>query len=159
MSTEIRSPEIDARRTDCWLASVVMVFAFGALWFSKGMSVMGSIFPRSVAIMMLIFSIALLVRALVAHPRLPAAERGNTGRRLGLVAVLLVWGLSLRWLGFIASSLLCAGALVWLAHYHAWTSRRVLAYALVLIAIIAFFYALFAVLLNVPLPVGDLWRS
>lgn len=159
MSIETHSPRIDARRTDRCLASAMIVFALGALWFSKDMSTMGSIFPRSVAIVVLIFSAALLVRAFVSRPTLPVAEPGSVGRRLGLVAVLLVWGLSLRWLGFIASSLLCAGALVWLAHYHAWTLKRVAAYALVLIAIIAFFYTLFAIVLNVPLPVGDLWRT
>ncbi|SDM09038.1 Tripartite tricarboxylate transporter TctB family protein [Modicisalibacter muralis] len=159
MSTEMHSPRIDARRSDRCLASIMIAFALGALWFSKDMSIMGSIFPRAVAIMVLIFSVALLVRAFVSRPTLPVAEPGSVGRRLGLIAVLLVWGLSLRWLGFIASSLLCAGALVWLAHYHAWTLKRVMAYALVLIAIIAFFYTLFAVVLNVPLPVGDLWRA
>lgn len=158
MSTEVHSPQVDARRVDRWLASLMIVFALGALWFSQGMSIMGSVFPRAIALTMLIFSTALLVRAFVARPQLPVAEPGNTPRRLGLVAVLLVWGLSLRWLGFIASSLICAGALVWLAHYHVWTLKRVLAYALVLIAIIAFFYVLFAVVLNVPLPIGNFWR-
>lgn len=159
MSTEMHSPRVDARRSDRCLASVMIAIAFGALWFSRDMSIMASVFPRSIATVVLIFSVALLVRAFVSRPTLPVAEPGSVGRRLGLIAVLLVWGLSLRWLGFIASSLLCAGALVWLAHYHAWTLRRVVAYALVLMAIIAFFYVLFAVVLNVPLPVGDLWRA
>lgn len=159
MSTEMHAPRIDARRSDRCLASIMIAFALGALWFSKDMSTMGSIFPRSVAIVVLVFSVALLLRAFLSRPQRPAAEPGSVGRRLGLVAVLLVWGLSLRWLGFIASSLLCAGALVVLAHYHAWTLKRIVAYVLVLIAIIAFFYSLFAIVLNVPLPVGDLWRA
>ena len=46
-----------------------------------------------------------------------------------------------------------------LSHYHAWTPKRIAGYALVLLLIIGLFYGLFAILLNVPLPVGLLWRA
>nr|WP_297457609.1 tripartite tricarboxylate transporter TctB family protein [uncultured Halomonas sp.] len=159
MSTDMQAPRVDARRADRCLAAIMIVVALGALWFSRDMSIMASVFPRAVSIVVLVFSTALLVRAFVSRPQRPVAEPGSVGRRLGLIAVLLLWGLSLKWLGFIASSLLSSAALVLLAHYHTWTVKRVVAYALVLAAIIGFFYGLFAIVLNVPLPIGQVWRT
>lgn len=159
MSTEMKSSQVDARRSDRILASIMIVIALGALWFSRDISIMGSVFPRTIATLILIFSVALLVRAFITRPRAPAAEPGSVGRRLGLIGVLLLWSFSLKWLGFIVASVLAASALALLAHYHGWTLKRAIAYGLVLAGIIAFFYTLFAILLNVPLPVGLLWRG
>lgn len=159
MSTELGSPQIDARRSDRGLALVTIVISAGALWFSRDMSIMASVFPRTIATLVLVFSIALLVRSIVARPTRVRPEPGSVGRRLGLIGVLLLWSLSLKWLGFIVASTLAAAALAFLAHYHGWTFKRAAAYVLVLGMIIAFFYTLFAILLNVPLPVGLLWRG
>ncbi|SHE44222.1 Tripartite tricarboxylate transporter TctB family protein [Modicisalibacter ilicicola DSM 19980] len=159
MSTELNAPRVDARRSDRVLASIMIVIALGALWFSRDMSIMASIFPRTIATLLLIFSVALLVRAFIARPQMPKPQPGSVGRRLGLVGVMLAWSFSLKWLGFIAASTLAAVALSLLAHYHGWTFKRAMAYGLVLAGIIAFFYTLFAILLNVPLPVGLLWRD
>lgn len=159
MKTEMPPPRVDVRRSDRILASIMIVIACAALWFSRDMSIMGSVFPRTVATLVLVFSSVLLVRSFVVRPRAPAAEPGSVGRRLGLIVVLLLWSLSLKWLGFIAASVLSATALVLLAHYHAWTLKRAAGYGAVLALIIAFFYTLFAILLNVPLPVGLFWRG
>ncbi len=159
MSTDLGSPRIDARRADRGLSLIMILISAGALWFSRDMSIMASVFPRTIATLVLFFSIVLLVRSIVARPTRVRPEPGSVWRRLGLVGVLLAWSLSLKWLGFIVASTLAAAALAVLAHYHGWTLKRVAAYALVLGMIIAFFYTLFAILLNVPLPVGLLWRS
>lgn len=159
MSSETDSPRIDTRRSDRILASIMIAIALGALWFSRDMSIMGSVFPRTIATLVLIFSVALLVQTFVTRPTAPAAATGSVGRRLGLIGVMLLWSFSLKWLGFIVASVLAAGALAVLAHYHGWTLKRALAYAVVLLMIIAFFYSLFAILLNVPLPVGLFWRG
>ena len=159
MSTEMNAPQVDARRSDRVLASIMIVIALGALWFSRDMSIMASVFPRTIAVLLLCFSVALLVRAFIARPRMPKPQPGSVGRRLGLIGVMLAWSFSLKWLGFIAASTLAAAALALLAHYHGWTFKRAMAYGLVLAGIIAFFYTLFAILLNVPLPVGLLWRG
>ncbi|MGC3873403.1 tripartite tricarboxylate transporter TctB family protein [Halomonas sp. GXIMD04776] len=159
MSTETNATQIEARRSDGILASIMIVIALGALWFSRDMSMMASVFPRTIAILLLIFSIALLARVFVTRPQMSKPQPGSVGRRLGLIGVLLLWSFSLKWLGFIVASVLSATALAMLAHYHGWTFKRAVAYGLVLAGIIAFFYTLFAILLNVPLPVGQLWRG
>ncbi|WP_280570686.1 tripartite tricarboxylate transporter TctB family protein [Chromohalobacter sp. 296-RDG] len=158
MATDNETPTLDARSSDRILALVIIVIAIGALVFSRDMSIMASVFPRTIATLLLIFSIALLIRAFVSCPQIPKPQPGSLRRRLGLVGVLLLWSFTLKWLGFLIASILSATALASLAHYHGWTFKRALAYGLVLAGIIAFFYTLFAILLNVPLPVGLLWR-
>ncbi len=150
---------ITARGSDACLASVTLVVALGALWFSADMSIMASVFPRTIALLVAIFSVALLLRSLLMRPTRPRPEPGSVARRLALIAVLLVWSLTLKWLGFLASSLLSAVCLVVLSHYHAWTPKRAAGYAIVLLLIIGLFYGLFAIILNVPLPDGLLWRT
>ncbi|MCD6006828.1 MAG: tripartite tricarboxylate transporter TctB family protein [Pseudomonadota bacterium] len=150
---------VASRGSDACLAAAMLVLSLGALWFSGDMSIMASVFPRTIAALVAVFSVALLLRSLLMRPTRPRPEPGSVARRLGLIAVLLVWSLALKWLGFLASSLLSAVCLVMLSHYHAWTPKRIAGYAFVLLLIIGLFYGLFAILLNVPLPVGLLWRA
>ncbi|MDO0946793.1 tripartite tricarboxylate transporter TctB family protein [Chromohalobacter israelensis] len=158
MATDNDTPTLDARPSDRILAVVMIVIASGALVFSRDMSIMAGVFPRTIAVLLLMFSVVLLVKSLVAHPRRVRPEPGSVGRRLGLIAVLLVWSLALKWLGFLLASVASAALLAGLAHYHAWTLRRAIGYSLALALIIGGFYILFAIVLNVPLPAGLLWR-
>jgi len=159
MATDNQASTLDARPSDRALAGVMIVIAVGAIVFSRDMSIMASVFPRTIATLLLVFSAALLIKSFVVHPRRARPEPGSVGRRLGLIAVMLVWSFALKWLGFLAASLVSAAVLAVLAHYHAWTPRRVGGYAIALAVIIGAFYTLFAVVLNVPLPVGLLWRQ
>lgn len=158
-STLQPTQRVSARGSDACLAIVMLGIALGALWFSNDMSIMASVFPRTIASLVLVFSAALLLRSLLGKPTRPRPEPGSVARRLGLIVVLLVWSLALKWLGFVTSSLLSATCLALLSHYHGWTPRRAAGYAVVLLLIIGLFYGLFAILLNVPLPVGLLWRT
>lgn len=158
MATDNATPTLDARHSDRVLALVMIVIATGAIVFSRDMSVMAGIFPRTIAGLLLVFSVALLVKSLVAPPRRARPEPGSVGRRLGLIAVMLAWSFALKWLGFVVASVASAALLAGLAHYHAWTLRRAIGYSLALALIIGGFYILFAIVLNVPLPAGLLWR-
>ncbi|WP_168380964.1 tripartite tricarboxylate transporter TctB family protein [Modicisalibacter radicis] len=158
-STTEPTQRVAARGSDACLAVAMLGIALGALWFSADISIMASVFPRTIAVLVLIFSAALLLRSLLAKPTRPRPEPGSVARRLGLIVVLLLWSLTLKWLGFVTSSLLSAACLALLSHYHGWTPRRAAGYATVLLLIIALFYVLFAIILNVPLPVGLLWRT
>lgn len=159
MSTEISPLQVNAERTDRILASIMIVIALGALWFSRDISIMASVFPRTIAILLLIFSIVLLIRAFLSQPKISKPEPGSVVRRLGLICVLVLWSFSLKWFGFIFASVLATVLLTLLAHYHGWTSKRAIFYGLVLTGIITFFYTLFAIILNVPLPIGLLWQG
>ncbi|MBZ9556742.1 MULTISPECIES: tripartite tricarboxylate transporter TctB family protein [unclassified Modicisalibacter] len=158
MATDPQTATLDARRSDRLLALVMIVIATGAIVFSRDMSIMASVFPRTIAVLLLVFSVALLIKSVVAHPRRARPEAGSVARRLGLIAVMLIWSLSLKWLGFLVASVASAALLAALAHYHAWTARRLGGYAVALGLIIGGFYILFAIVLNVPLPAGLLWR-
>ena len=124
-----------------------------ALYFTDDMSTLGAVFPQTIASALIIFSLAYITQNLVSPGSVhPVSGEGSWARRGLLIAVMLVWVLSLNWLGFIAAGVLGFIGMILVGNYDAWSLRRVLVYALVSALIIGGFYTLFAVVLNVPLP-------
>ena len=153
------SPVRDTTVSDRILAIIMAAVAVGAIVSSRDISVMASVFPRTIAVVLLILSLILLVKAFVVRSWAASHEGGHVGRRLWLVGIILAWAFTLNWLGFLTSSLFGTVALTLVAHFHEWDTRRALIYGLSLLATIGFFYGLFAILLDVPLPEGVLWRN
>lgn len=147
-------------------ASVVMACLFiimgvVALWDTTNMMDSDSyVFPRAIAIAMILFSLALIVWKLTK----PAAETDETGseassfRRIALVGVMLLSCTLMPWLGFLISGFATFFLLMLVAMYDAWTPAKKIIYPLVAVAIVLGFYGLFANLLQVPLPVGTLFE-
>lgn len=158
MANESTPPLQDARRINLVLAIATIALAAGALWFSRDMSIMASVFPRTIGALLLLFGVMLLIGAVMTHPQLERPATGHWPRRLSLIAIVLAWSLTLKWLGFLATSLAFSALLAVVAHFDHWSGRRILTYGATLLVIIAAFYGLFAWLLNVPLPAGRLWR-
>lgn len=125
------------------------------------MTALGSIFPRAIAIAMIVLSLALIVQQL-RRPVRPAQDRppapdGSAGRRAALVAVMAAWVLLMPLVGFFVTSLLAFLALLAVANYDGWTARRLALYGAAGLAVVAGFYLLFVKVLLVPVPAGWLF--
>ena len=99
------------------------------------MSPLGSVFPRTIAAVMIACSLLLILDNL----RRPAAKKAkakkgsaeSTPRRAGLVAVMAGWSFLIAFLGFLFSSMVAFVLLLMLAEYDRWTMRRALTYGVI----------------------------
>lgn len=128
---------------------------------TESLSPLGSVFPRTIAIALIVFSL-LLIGLNLLRPR--AAASGavpgmpeSTPRRLFLVAIMVGWALLLPVIGFFVSSLAAFGALLIVAEYERWTARRAIVYAVVAVGLVAAFYFLLRDVLLIPVPRGLLF--
>lgn len=143
-------------------AAVFILMAVVALWDTTNMVDADSfVFPRAVAIAMIIFCMLLIVWGLI-RPDLGngevSAPGASTVRRVSLVAAMIVSTAAMPWLGFLVSGFAAFVSIMFIAMYDQWTSFRKLVYPLVCAAFVVGFYFLFAELLLVPLPVGSLFE-
>ncbi len=160
MSNNLNSP----LQRDTSTIGMACLFIFAAvlfLWDTTHMLDSDSyVFPRAVAIAMIILSLTLIVWNLV-KPRLDKDESGaaaSTIRRVALVVAMLLGCLAMPWLGFLIPGILTFFLLMFIAMYDQWTMKRKLLYPVIAVAIVVGFYALFGNLLQVPLPVGTLFE-
>ena len=143
------------------MAGVFILIASISIWDTTTMMDSDSyVFPRAIAIAMIVLSLMLIVWNLVRPSAAPAEEQqaGSTVRRTLLVAVMLMSCFAMPLLGFLISGILCFGILMLVAMYDAWTPKRKIVYPLVAAAIVVGFYTLFSNLLKVPLPMGLLFE-
>jgi hypothetical protein len=143
------------------MASLFILIAVIALWDTTNMMDSDSfVFPRAIAIAIIVFSLALIVWNLLK----PVAEKkealtdASTLRRTALVAVMLVSCAFMPWLGFLLSGFATFLLLMLVAMYDQWTLKKKIIYPLIAAALVAGFYTLFSKLLLVPLPVGLLFE-
>jgi hypothetical protein len=149
----------DRRPTRIWGNFIVPLLFIGlGAWMiqqTAAMSTLGSVFPRTIAAVMLVCSIAVLARELLR----PAARDSETSvestpRRLAAIVVMGAWVLLLPVLGFFTTSLCAFLLLLAVANYDGWSPRRALAYGATAIAVMVSFYVVFVRLLLVPTPRG-----
>lgn len=143
------------------MACLFIMMAVIALWDTTNMMDSDSfVFPRAIAIAIILFSLALIVWNLIK----PVTEKketvadASTLRRTALVAVMLASCALMPWLGFLLSGFATFVLLMLVAMYDKWTSKKVIIYPLIAAAVVAGFYTLFSKLLLVPLPVGLLFE-
>jgi putative tricarboxylic transport membrane protein len=146
-------------------SSIVMacLFIFTAvvfLWDTTHMLDSDSyVFPRAVAIAMIVLSLALIIWHLIKPRRSPGESiDASTTRRVALVAAMLIGCLAMPWLGFLIPGMLTFLSLMYIAMYDRWTTKRVILYPIIAVAIVVGFYTLFGNVLQVPLPVGSLFE-
>ncbi len=144
------------------IAAALILVAIVALWDTTNMADADSyVFPRMVAIMMIVFCGLFIVLQLVAPYIGTNDEAGVMGgsnlRRIGLVLAMITAALLMPWLGFLLSGTLSFAAIMLLAMYDEWTPLRRVVFPIVGVVIVVGFYMLFAELLLVPLPVGALF--
>lgn len=137
-------------------SAALIVVGMLALYHSGEFSPLGSVFPRTVAIaMILLAAVYIAVSWLRPKPSKPPAM-GSVWRRLALAATMLAWATLLEPLGFLASSVAAYAVLMVIANYDRWTPRTAMAYVAAGSLIIGALYWVFRIALQVPLPRGIL---
>ncbi|BAU48399.1 C4-dicarboxylate ABC transporter permease [Sulfurifustis variabilis] len=149
-----------SRRDVASLLSALGFIALGglALYYTKDMSPLGSVFPRTIGSAMIVFSIAYIGwRWFKPHLGAEAIGGGSHARRALLAAIMIAWALLLDRLGFLSASIIAALLLLAVANYDRWTPIRAMAYLASTLAIVFGLYAVFRYGLLVPLPTGALF--
>lgn len=127
-----------------------------ALYYSRDFSPLGSVFPRTIAVAMIVLSVVYIAIALL-RPKAPAPQpAGSVWRRVALVAVMLLWATYFDRIGFLSTSIAAFAALLVIANYDRWTPRTAVVYAGAGALVIGGLYAIFRFGLKVPLPEGIL---
>lgn len=142
------------------LAILFMLLGGWVLAETGTMTALGSVFPRAIAIALIVISAALIVQQLRRPMRAgeeQTAAAGSTPRRFALAAVMAVWALLMPVVGFFVTSLLAFLVLLAVANYDGWTARRAAVYGVVGVAVVSGFYLLFVKVLLVPVPGGWLF--
>ncbi len=143
------------------MSSLFIVIALVALWDTTHMLDSDSyVFPRVIAIAMIILNIILIGRNLLhltdenEEPKAGA----STFRRVALIVGMLVSCIMMPFLGFMVSGVLTFLFLMLVSMFDQWTAKTRIIYPLVAIVLVIGFYMLFSKLLLVPLPVGSLFQ-
>ncbi|MCA0975184.1 tripartite tricarboxylate transporter TctB family protein [Halomonas denitrificans] len=148
-------PAARSRASEVLLPVLFMAGAGLCLWETRQMSQLGAVFPAVISAGVMVAAALrlaqLLLRGVIEGS---PAGGGSRPRRLALVGVMSVWALALPWLGFLLTGLGSFVALMAVAQYQQWTRKRLAGHLLAGCLLVAFFYVLFAVVLNVPLPTG-----
>ncbi len=135
-------------------AILVLVGAI-AIWDTTSMVDSDSyVFPRTVAIFLIAFSLFYIVWNFIKPPagQKTAAARGSTIRRVGLVVSLLISAFIRPYTGFMIAGVFAFATIMVFAMYEQWTHRRLILYPIICVAVVSGFYLLFAKALLVPLP-------
>lgn len=158
-----------SRASEYLLPTLFVAGAALCLWETREMSQLGAVFPAVISLVVIVAGLLRLgqlgLRGVVAnHERGSdpssdsssdaSSDSGSTPRRLALVGIMLAWALALPWLGFLLTGLASFVGLMVVAQYRRWSPRRLAGHLLTGAMLVAFFYALFALVLNVPLPAG-----
>lgn len=138
-------------------AACAIVLGALALWHSREFSPLGSVFPRTMAVLMITLSVAYIAMTLL-RPRVTEPQpAGSAWRRGALMVVFVAWSLLLDKVGFLATSIVAFVAILVIANYDRWTPRMAVTYGLVGAAVLGGLYAIFRFGLQVPMPQGILF--
>lgn len=153
------APLTDKRDIGGIVAAAVLVLVGAiALYDTAGYADIDSaVFPRTVAIGLILSSIGYIVFAFVRGPRAERTNPGSTPRRIALVAAMLLSVIAMPWIGFVASGIIAFLCLILVSMHDPWTRQKAILYPIVGIAIVIGFFALFRYGLLVPLPQGRLF--
>ncbi len=116
-----------------------------------------AVFPRTVSIVLIAVSLAVIGRALLGLRTREAPQQGSVLRRGALLLVMLAAALALPWIGFLAAMIVAFMILILIAMYDPWTLRRAIAFPLIGVLAVIAFTVLFRYVLYVPLPEARLF--
>ncbi|MFN7022984.1 MAG: tripartite tricarboxylate transporter permease [Pseudorhizobium sp.] len=141
------------------LAVVFIAVGLVALLDTSRMSMMGSVFPRAISILLILLSLALVVLSFLGRSvRAPEPESGAASRRrIALAAIFGVWVFAIPLVGFAVSSLLAFLSMMVLAEFErqpgaVWARRGLVAVATVMV-----FWLLMSEVLLLRVPGGWLF--
>lgn len=143
------------------ISCLFILISIVALWDTTNMMDSDSfIFPRAIAIAMLVFNFLLIGRYFLnLSVKIKVVQPGaSTGRRIALIAGMLISCVLMPYLGFLISGIITFILLILVSMYDEWTPKTKVTYPLVALSLVVGFYMLFSKLLLVPLPVGVLFE-
>lgn len=134
---------------------------------SRSMTAMGSVFPTTISIALIVFSVVLIVRNLVLTLRsdklaeAPSDEApapgGSNARRAIFVAAMIAWIVLIPVLGFLVASIAGYFGVMIVAMHERMSLKQVALLVLLGVAILAGFYLLMTEILLIPMPRGYLF--
>ena len=142
-------------------AALAAVIGLYALTGTASMSALGSVFPITAAVMLLVCAALLLIRTWwrsrrgVTAPERSATDSsaaGSTARFVGTGAVLLAWAVLLKPLGFLLTSAVGCALLVLLVRRERMGPRSILLHAVAGAALVGGFYLLMVEVLRLSVP-------
>ena len=137
------------------LALGFIVLGAAALYYTKDMTRLGSVFPRAIGSVLILLSTAHLILRFVQPPDTAvAADRGSWLRRVALAAVISIWALALNKVGFLTTSACAFAALIVIANFETWTPKRTAVVGFSAFITLGGLYSVFRFGLQVPLPTG-----
>ncbi len=137
------------------ISAIFVLVGAVAIWDTTTMVDSDSfVFPRTVAIFLIGFSLFYIVWNFVKPPKgqKAAAQVGSTFRRVGLVVSMIVSAFIMPYTGFMVAGIFAFATIMVFAMYEQWTRRRLILYPIICVAVVSGFYLLFAKALLVPLP-------
>lgn len=137
--------------------AIAIALGVGTLIGSRDFTDLGAVFPRTIGGLMIVFGLLYIVLALRKPVPQARPEAGSNPRRFATMVVMLAWAFALQPVGFLFTSVCASVALLLIAQYDRWTARTAWIYALSTAVVVSGLYALFRVILQVPLPVGLFW--
>lgn len=164
MPSEQQLPSEEPKTRDLPGMVIAVLFIGVGAWIlleAQHLSALGSVFPRTIAIALILFSLVLLGMNF-RRPRAVAASAGtddreSTPRRMLLVAIMVGWSLLMPVIGFFVSSLAAFVALLVVAEYERWSMRHGVLYGMTAVVVVAAFYFLLRDVLLIPVPKGLLF--
>lgn len=135
----------------------VIAFLIGGcvLYATTAMTAMGAVFPRTVAIIMMVAAILLIVSKLLRPGGDAVAGAGGSRvRRAALISVLLAWSVLFPRLGFVVTSFAGFVAICFIADHDPPSIKRFAAYMAVGLVLVVGAWQLLSTVLNVPFPRG-----
>jgi hypothetical protein len=133
-------------------SAIAIAIGGAALAYSGTFSMLGSVFPRTIASLMIALGLIYIVFTLRGRTVRGSRVEGSNVRRVGVMAVMLAWAFTLQPMGFLPSSAAAFVVLLALANFDRWTARRAVGFAAASVLMLGGFYFLFKHLLKVPLP-------
>jgi putative tricarboxylic transport membrane protein len=122
-----------------------------ALWHAGEFSMLGAVFPRTIGGLLIVLGIVYLVLVALGRTQPVALLQGSLARRAGVALVMLAWAWALVPLGFLASSAIAFVLLMLVANHDRWSLARAAGYLAAGAVVLGGLYALFKLVLLVPL--------
>lgn len=133
-------------------SALAVAIGVAALAFSGEFSMLGAVFPRTIGGLLIVLGLLHIGLTVRGRTRAGRPASGSTARRVGVMAVMLAWAFALQPVGFLPSSAVAFVLLLALAQHERWTPARLLSHAAAGAVLLIGLYALFKLVLLVPLP-------
>ncbi|ATJ81824.1 tripartite tricarboxylate transporter TctB family protein [Halomonas beimenensis] len=147
-------------RSEFLLPLLFIALSGVCIWQARDMSQLGAVFPTTIALVTLVAAVMRIGQLALRGVRSNVGRgRGSTPRRVLLVLAMAAWALAMPWAGFLLAGLASFVTLMLIAQHEPWTPRRLMGHLITGGVLVGCFYGLFALLLNVPLPVGRWWMG